>query len=167
MFINPLDKSFVKFDDIKLPSNDILNYEADNNDYYKSFDYENTPEDVLSSENNIEPLCLFAEEKSEVYPTLALNHGNSKDAYYLWKNPTTKETSNDSGEVIDSTIIPNAKTNETISQNKKVDKLLKKTKKTRSSKKELSKKCKRFRKFGYTRWGRKEDSKMFSVLRQL
>ena len=166
-FINPLGKSFVKFDDIKLPSNDILNYEADNNDYYKSFDYENTPEDVLSSENNIEPLCLFAEEKSEVYPTFASNHGNSKDAYYLWKNPTTKETSNDSGEVIDSTIIPNSKTNETVSQSKKVDTLLKKTKKTRSGKKELSKKCKRFRKFGYTRWGRKEDSIMFSVLRQL
>ena len=33
VFINPLDKSFVKFDDIKLPSNEILNYEAENHDY--------------------------------------------------------------------------------------------------------------------------------------
>ena len=42
-FVNPLDKYDIKFDDIKLPSKEILNYEDDNHDFYKSFDYENTP----------------------------------------------------------------------------------------------------------------------------
>ena len=116
VFINPLDKSFVKFDDIKLPSNEILNYEAENHDYYKSFDYENASEDFLSPEVDIKPLSLFAEEKSDVYQTIDLKDGNSKDAYYyLWKNPKTKETSNDYDEVIHSTIMPNVKTNKTRS----------------------------------------------------
>ena len=175
-FLNPLSKHYVKFDDIKLPSNEILNYEADNQDYYKSFDYENTPEDALSPDVDIEPLCLFADGNSEAYPALALNHDGGKDAYHIWKNPTTKKASNESGEVFDSTTVSNIKINETrsnplpnetVNHSEKIDKPLKKTKTTRSSNKKFSSKFKRFRKFGYSRWGRKEDCQMFSLLRQL
>ena len=174
---NPLGKSYVKFDDIKLPTNEILNYEPEYHDCYKNFDYENMNEVVPSPEVDIDPLSLFAEESSEVYSVLALNHDSiCKDAYDLCKNSKTKETCNDSGEAIDPKIMSNIKISqtindaspkETINQRKKSDKILNKTKKTKSRKKQSSIKFKRFRKFGYSRWGRKEDCQMFSVLRQL
>ena len=78
--------------------------------------------------------------------------------------------------MVDAKIMPNAKINEAqsdwipkeiIHQCEKADKHLKKTKKARSSNKESSTKIKRLRKFGYSRWGRKEDCQMFSALRQL
>ena len=170
--INPFDKYAIKFDDIKLPSNEIMNYEVENQDYYKSFDYENMNEEVFSPEVDIEPLSWFAEKSSEACSVFAFNHGNSKDTDYLSKISKTKETSYDSGETTNPNTKPNAKINEAWSDTlpKEATNQRKKTKKakeTRSATKELSTKSKRFRMFGYSRWGRKEDTRMFSVLRQL
>ena len=54
-----------------------------------------------------------------------------------------------------------------LDRNKKVDEPLIVTKNTRPAKKEHPKKSKRCRKFGYSRWGRKKDCQMFSLLREL
>ena len=106
---NSSDKLIIKFDKIKLPSNEILNYEVDDQDYYKNFDYENTPEDVLNPDFKIESLSLFAEEGSNLHPDIALDHDNYEDASHLCKDPTTKEIANSLGEVIDSTSIQDVK----------------------------------------------------------
>ena len=162
------------YDDKKLPSNNIQNSEADNHDCCKRSDYENVPEDVPSPDDDIEPLSLFAEDRSEVDSVLAFNH-NKKDTYHC-KQFKAKETSNDSGGVIDPKITPKVKTSHAISnqsikgimnQNEEAGKSLNKTKNTRSVNEEPSAKPKRFRKFGYSRWGRKEDTQMFSMLRAL
>ena len=160
-----------KFDAIKLPSNEIINYEADDHDYYESFDYENTNIDVLSPEVDIEPLPLFAEENSEAHLAFALNNESNKDTDNYCKHFKTKESSKDSDEVTEQKVKPTVKISQpssdalpkTIKQRKKAGRY----KKTRSVKNELSIKYRRFRKFGYTRWGRNEDCQMFSVLRQL
>ena len=74
------------------------------------------------------------------------------------------------------TILPKVKNSRTINDpllkrtsnhSKEANKTINKTTEAISAKKELSTKLKRCRMFGYSRWGRKEDTKMFSVLRQL
>ena len=106
-FMDPLDKPAMKFDDIKPPSNEILNDEADDHDYYKTFDYKNISGGVLSPDNDIEPLSLFAEENSEVCSVIAKDHGIGKDTHLLFENPKTKETCHGLDKVIDSTMNPN------------------------------------------------------------
>ena len=107
--INPLDKSMTNFEDIKLPSNEIINYEADDHDYYESFDYENTNEGVLSPEVNIEPLPLFTDNNSETHLAFALNHESNKDTDNYCKNFKTKESSKDSEEVTGQKVKPTVK----------------------------------------------------------
>ena len=136
------NKLMIKFDETKLPSNEILNYEVDDQDYYKSYDYENTPEDILDPDLKIESLSLFAEKDSNLHPDIALDHDNCEGANHLCKDPTTKEIANSLGEVIDSTSIQDVKisysqsnyrlSNEIMIQNSKTEnRSLRRTRKAR------------------------------------
>ena len=107
--VNPIGKFLVKFDDINLPSDEILNYEDENHDFHKISDYKNTNEDILNGDNDVKPLSLFTGDNFEVNSVFTLNHRNSKDTYHLCKDFKTRKTNNDSGEAINPKSAPTVK----------------------------------------------------------
>ena len=126
------DKLMIKFDEIKLPSNEILNYAIDNQDYYKSFDYENILKDAFDPDLKIESLSLFVEEDSNLYLDIALDHDNCKNAYHFSKDLTNKETANFSGEVIDLSKMQDVKISNSQSNNELSDEIIIQSSKTKN-----------------------------------